>query len=48
MDESTMATVGEVMKYFGFNSMAEFKGEWVRLSQDERDWFKREVYKITN
>lgn len=35
-----------VKEFFGFKSLAEFKAEWQKLSDEERTWFKTEVLKV--
>lgn len=42
-----MATVTEIWKFFGktenCTSLADFRNEWAQLSDEEKEFFKKEV-----
>ena len=49
MEETkTNATAVNVKKFFGFDTMKEFKAEWSKLTKEEQAWFKKEVGKVIN
>ena len=43
-----MASIKDIMKFFGYVSSSEFSSDWKALSEDEKNWFKEEVFKTMN
>lgn len=41
-----MATLLEVKEFFEYKTITELKEDWVKLSEDEKEWFKTEVGKV--
>ena len=38
--------IKDVMAYFGFQKVSEFRKEWTKLDENEQNWFKSEVAKV--
>ena len=51
MASSVNATQGLLMKlkeFFGYSSLKEFRDDWSKLTDQEKEWFKSEIQKVTN
>lgn len=34
--------IADLKRFFGFESIAEFKAEWDELTKEEQEWFKEQ------
>jgi len=37
----------KIKEFFEYETLAEFRKDWNELSEDEKDWFRSEITKIT-
>lgn len=37
----------KIKEFFEYPTLAEFRADWEKLSDDEKEWFKQEIAKIT-
>jgi hypothetical protein len=38
--------IKDVMAYFGFKKVSDFRNEWTKLDENQQNWFKSEVAKV--